>query len=86
MHAIVTQPDNLKRFIIGRQFMTVLTGFMLAEVFTFAYWDKGDYNATAFWIIVQSGTLKSVHLSYPTTSLASHIIPILISTPKHVYF
>ena len=55
VHEIVTQPDNLKRFIIGRQFMTVLTGFMLAEVFTFAYWENDEFEPTAFWIIVKSG-------------------------------
>lgn len=25
-------PDNVKRFIIGRQFFTVLTNFLLAQV------------------------------------------------------
>lgn len=47
--------DGVKRFIIGRQFFTVLTGFLLAEVFTFYYWDAGDYDPTAFWILVKSG-------------------------------
>ena len=45
--------DGVKRFIIGRQFFTVLTGFLLA-VFTF-YWEAGDYDPTAFWILVKSG-------------------------------
>lgn len=47
--------DGVKRFIIGRQFFTVLTGFLLAEVFTFYYWDAGDHDPTAFWILVKSG-------------------------------
>jgi hypothetical protein len=32
MHKFVNQPDNVKRFIIGRQFFTVLTNFLLAQV------------------------------------------------------
>ena len=47
--------DGVKRFIIGRQFFTVLTGFLLAEVFTFYYWEAGDYDPTGFWILVKSG-------------------------------
>jgi hypothetical protein len=34
MHKFVNQPDNVKRFIIGRQFFTVLTNFLLAQVWS----------------------------------------------------
>lgn len=49
--------DGVKRFIIGRQFFTVLTGFLLAEVFTFYYWESGDFDPTGFWILVKSGLM-----------------------------
>ena len=57
VHRLINQEggDGVKRFIIGRQFFTVLTGFLLAEVFTFYYWKDDGYDPTAFWIMVKSG-------------------------------
>jgi hypothetical protein len=55
MHKFVNKPDNVKRFIIGRQFFTVLTNFVLAQVFTFKYWDAGDFNPIVFFIFIKSG-------------------------------
>lgn len=55
IHKLVNQPDNVKRFIIGRQFCTVLTGFLLAQIFTFNNFDSAGYNPIAFFIIVKSG-------------------------------
>ena len=51
----MNQPENIKRFIIGRQFFTVLTNFLLTQVFTFANWSNEGFNKVAFYIIVQSG-------------------------------
>ena len=57
VHRLINQEggDGVKRFIIGRQFFTVLTGFLLAEVFTFYYWKAGDHDPTLFWILIKSG-------------------------------
>lgn len=32
LHEVINRPDNVKRFIIGRQFCTVLTNFLLAQI------------------------------------------------------
>jgi len=55
LHTIINQPDNVKRFIIGRQFCTVLTNFLLAQVFTFAGWKNTGLNDVIFFIGVKSG-------------------------------
>lgn len=55
IHKLINQPDNVKRFIIGRQFCTVLTGFLLAQIFTFANFPNPGYDPIAFFIIVKSG-------------------------------
>jgi hypothetical protein len=38
VHRLRNQPENEKRFVIGRQFFMVLTNFLLAKNFTFANW------------------------------------------------
>lgn len=56
MHELMSQPDNVKRFIIGRQFFTVLTNFILAQVFTFPKWEaSSDIHPALFYIGVKSG-------------------------------
>lgn len=55
MHKFVNQPENVKRFIIGRQFFTVLTNFLLAQVFVFKGWECGNYNKIMFFILIKSG-------------------------------
>ena len=55
VHEIINRPDNVKRFIIGRQFCTVLTGFLLAQITTFHYWSGEGFDKIGFFIIVQSG-------------------------------
>ena len=55
IHKLINQPDNVKRFIIGRQFCTVLTGFLLAQIFTFANFQNEGYDPVAFFIIIKSG-------------------------------
>lgn len=56
LHELMSQPDNVKRFIIGRQFFTVLTNFILAQVFTFPNWQgSDDIHPVLFYIGVKSG-------------------------------
>jgi len=55
MHKFINKPDNVKRFIIGRQFFTVLTNFLLAQVFTFNTWEPGSVNPVIFYIAIKSG-------------------------------
>lgn len=55
IHRMMNKPENVKRFIIGRQFFTVLTNFLLSQIFTFANWGSGSFNPVLFYIIVRSG-------------------------------
>ncbi len=55
LHEVINRPHNVKRFIIGRQFCTVLTGFVLAQITTFASWSGDGYDPVGFYIIVKSG-------------------------------
>ena len=55
IHKFINKPDNVKRFIIGRQFFTVLTNFLLAQVFTFNSWHHGSVDPVLFYIAIQSG-------------------------------
>jgi hypothetical protein len=55
IHELVNRPDNVKRFIIGRQFCTVLVVFLIAQVSTFPEWSDEGYDPILFWIIVKSG-------------------------------
>jgi len=55
LHKLVNLPDNVKRFIIGRQFFTVLTNFLLAQIFTFANFKNQGWPKAVFYIFIQSG-------------------------------
>ncbi len=55
MHVLVNKPDVLKRFIVGRQFFTVLTNFLIAQIAVFAEWPPGNYNTVLFFIVIKSG-------------------------------
>lgn len=55
IHKLVNLPDNVKRFIIGRQFFTVLTNFLLAQIFTFANFENPGWPPALFYIIIESG-------------------------------
>jgi hypothetical protein len=55
LHELVNRPDNVKRFIIGRQFCTVLTNFMLGQITTMDSFPSDGYNPIGFYIIVKSG-------------------------------
>ena len=56
LHELMTRDkDNVKRFIIGRQFCTVLTNFMLGQITTMAHFPSDGYNPIGFYIIVKSG-------------------------------
>ena len=54
-HEIVNRPNNMKRFIIGRQFFTVLVVFLIAQCSTFPYWPSGNIDTSVFWVFVKSG-------------------------------
>lgn len=55
MHKIVNQPDVLKRFIVGRQFFTVLTNFLIAQIAVFPHWPGDGYPPALFFIVIRSG-------------------------------
>ena len=55
MHTLINKPDVLKRFIVGRQFFTVLTNFLLAQIAVFAAWPADGYNPVLFFIVIKSG-------------------------------
>jgi len=54
-HSFLYTHTHSKRFIIGRQFCTVLTGFLLAQIFTLANFENTGYDPIGFYIIVKSG-------------------------------
>ena len=55
IHKVVNQPDVLKRFIVGRQFFTVLTNFLLAQIAVFPTWPGNGYPPVLFFIVIRSG-------------------------------
>lgn len=55
VHKLVNKPDNVKRFIIGRQFFTVLTNFLLAQIFTFDHFSNPGWPPALFYVVVKSG-------------------------------
>jgi hypothetical protein len=55
LHELVNRPDNVKRFIIGRQFCTVLANFMLGQCTHMHEFPSDGYNPIGFYIIVKSG-------------------------------
>jgi hypothetical protein len=55
LHELVNRPNNVKRFIIGRQFCTVVTNFMLGQITTLDSFPSDGYNPIGFYIIVKSG-------------------------------
>ena len=55
IHELVNRPDNVKRFIIGRQFCTVLVCFLIAQVSTFPTWPSDGYDPVGFFILIRSG-------------------------------
>ena len=55
LHKIVNRPDVVKRFIVGRQFFTLLTNFLLAQISVFPAFPNSGYNAIAFFIFIKSG-------------------------------
>ena len=55
LHQLMSQPDSMKRFIVGRQFCTVLSNFILEQILTFAYFPGDGYNPVLFYVVVKSG-------------------------------
>jgi len=58
IHKLLNKPDNIKRFIIGRQFCTVLTGFLLAQIFTLnKMTNTWGWPDALYYIVVKSGLI-----------------------------
>jgi hypothetical protein len=55
LHKIVNRPDTVKKFIVGRQFFTLITNFLLAQISVFPTFPSNGYNPVLFFIIVRSG-------------------------------
>ena len=56
IHKLLNKPDNIKRFIIGRQFCTVLTGFLLAQIFTLnKMTNEWGWPPAIYYLVVKSG-------------------------------
>jgi hypothetical protein len=55
IHLLVNRPDTVKRFIVGRQFFTLITNFLLAQVSVFPAFPSNGYNPIIFFIVVRSG-------------------------------
>ena len=77
----MNQPDNVKRFIIGRQFCTVLTNFLLAQVFTFANWKNTSFNPVLFFIVIKSGLVGVL-----TTLAFGQLMPELLAAEYPLRF
>lgn len=73
LHKLVNRPDNVKRFIIGRQFFTVLTNFLLAQITTFANWKNTGINPIVFFLGVRSG-LPGVFVILAFAQLLSELL------------
>lgn len=81
LHDVINQPDNVKRFIIGRQFCTVLTNFLLAQVFTFANWKNTSLNPVLFYIVIKSGLVGVL-----TTLAFGQLMPELLAAEYPLRF
>ena len=57
LHELVNRPEGVKRFIIGRQFFTVLSNFLLAQVSVFPKWENDGFDPVFFFIVVRSGLI-----------------------------
>jgi hypothetical protein len=55
LHKLVNKPDLVKRFIVGRQFFTLLTNFLLAQITVFSTWSSEGYDPVLFFIFIRSG-------------------------------
>ena len=54
LHKLVNRPDTVKKFIVGRQFFTLLTNFLLAQVCVFPLWPSEGYNEVLVGIAFSS--------------------------------
>ncbi len=55
LHKTVNTPETVKKFIVGRQFFTLLTNFLLAQISVFPAFPSEGYNPIIFFIVVRSG-------------------------------
>jgi len=81
VHKLVNKPDNVKRFIIGRQFFTVLTNFLLAQIFTFANFHNLGWHPALFYVVVESGLVGVL-----TVLAFSQLLPELLAAKYPLRF
>ena len=55
LHSIVNHRENVKKFIAGRQFFTLLISFLLAQTSVFPRFPSNSYNPILFFVFVRSG-------------------------------
>jgi hypothetical protein len=75
--------NNMQKFIIGRQFFTVLINFIIAQITIFTYWTNNNnkYNNILFYIIIHSGLVGLLI----TVSFAQ-LLPELLATKFSLQF
>jgi len=80
-HKLVNRPDNVKRFIIGRQFFTVLTNFLLGQIFTFAFFANPGWDPILFYVVIKSGLVGVL-----TTLAFGQLMPELLAAEYPLRF
>ena len=81
MHELVNRPDVLKRFIVGRQFFTVLTYFLIAQIAVFAEWPADNYDPVLFFIVIRSGLVGVM-----VTLAFGQLLPELLAARYPLFF
>jgi len=81
LHKLVNRPDYVKRFIIGRQFFTVLTNFLLGQIFTFANFENPGWDPILFYVVIKSGLVGVL-----TTLAFGQLMPELLAAEYPLRF
>ena len=56
IHRLINaSPNNMKRFIVGRQFLTVLSTFIIAQLTTYPEYTLPSSHPVLFWLLFRSG-------------------------------
>lgn len=82
IHKLINSSDLSKsRFMIGRQCLTVMSIFLLAQCFTFSSFPNPGWNPGVFFILIKSGLAGVV-----TVTFLAQILPRLIATENPLAF
>ncbi len=81
MHDVVNKPDVMKRFIVGRQFFTVLTNFLIAQIAVFEEWSSDGYDPVLFFIVIRSGLVGVM-----VTLAFGQLLPELLAARHPLFF